>query len=100
VPKHGLFGNGATSAYVEYFLPLTDADRPNLSGYNPESPFMKIAKAGGGDDIYLQFESGKIFKWIHDNPIYQGEDDNAQFERDFVFLADNIQEFISGLYSR
>lgn len=97
-PKNSCFGKGATSSYVEYFLPLTDADRPNLFEYvNSDSPFLKIAKGGGGDDIYIKLENGNIFKWIHDNPVFEGEDDNGQFERDFVFLAESIQKFVGGL---
>ena len=64
-PKNSLFGKGTTSSYIEYFLPLTDADRPNLFEYvNSGSTFLKIAKGGGGDDIYIKLENGNIFKWM------------------------------------
>jgi hypothetical protein len=96
-PKKPLFRRGAASSYIEYFLPLTDADRPNLAEYaNRASPYLKIAKAGGGDDIYIKLETGAIFKRIHDNPVFKGKN-AARSERDFVLLAETIQEFIGGL---
>ena len=100
-PRYHGYDAKDLSIYVTYFLPLTEEDYPNLESkfdmFLEESNMVAIATGGGGDYILMSLEDGRIYNWTHDNPIYEGEDDNGFYERDLTYLAEDIQQFVRGL---